>query len=213
MSRFLLNRRYFVIAIVVGLVAYFATGPFVARHLTRALIGWDAGVATFLYLEYILMRYADEAEIKRRIIQQDKGGDYVLVAAITASILSITALVLELSDAEGHRGTGLRIALCVGTIVLSWFFAQIVFALRYAHEYYLEKDGGRRGGLDFGACGEPDFRDFLHFSIVIAATSQTADIAFTSKEMRRIGTIHTLVAFGFNTAILATMVNVAAGIF
>lgn len=213
MFRFLLNRRYFVIAIVVGLAAYFATGPFVARHLTRALIGWDTGVATFLYLEYILMRYADEAEIKCRIIQQDKGRDYVLVAAIIASILSIAALVLELSDAEGHRGTGLRVALCVGTIALSWFFAQIVFALRYAHEYYIEKDGGRSGGLDFGACGEPDFRDFLHFSIVIAATSQTADISFTSKEMRRIGTIHTLVAFGFNTAILATMVNVAAGIF
>ena len=31
--------------------------------------------------------------------------------------------------------------------------------------------------------------------------------------MRRIGTLHTLVAFGFNTAILATMINLAAGLF
>lgn len=213
MFRLLLSRRYLVIAIVVGLAAYIATGPFVSRHITSALIAWDIGVVTFLCLEYMLMRYADEAEIKRRIIQQAKGSDYVLVAAIIASILSIAALVLELLDARGHRGSGLHVALGVGTIVLTWFFMQIVFALRYAQEYYLEKQGGRNGGLNFGVCGEPDYRDFVHFSIVVGATSQTADISFTSKEMRRIGTIHTLVAFGFNTAILATMINVAAGRF
>jgi uncharacterized membrane protein len=52
----------------------------------------------------------------------------------------------------------------------------------------------------------------VHFAIVIGATSQTADIAFTSRAMRRIGTLHTLVAFAFNTAILATMINLAANL-
>jgi uncharacterized membrane protein len=32
-------------------------------------------------------------------------------------------------------------------------------------------------------------------------------------EMRRVSTLHTLVAFGFNTAILATMINLAANLF
>ena len=53
----------------------------------------------------------------------------------------------------------------------------------------------------------------MHFALVLGATSQTADISFTSREMRRIGTWHTLIAFGFNTAILATMINLAAGLF
>ena len=60
---------------------------------------------------------------------------------------------------------------------------------------------------------EPDYWDFVHFAIVLGATSQTADITFSSKEMRRLGTLHTLVAFGFNTAILATMINLAASFF
>ena len=88
----------------------------------------------------------------------------------------------------------------MATVVLSWLFVQIVFALHYAHVYYLEETEGRpKGGLEFGECGEPDYWDFVHFSLVLGATSQTADITFSTKEMRRIGTLHTLVAFGFNT--------------
>jgi uncharacterized membrane protein len=48
---------------------------------------------------------------------------------------------------------------------------------------------------------------------VIGATSQTADIVFKSREMRRVSTFHSLIAFAFNTAILATMINLAANLF
>ena len=48
---------------------------------------------------------------------------------------------------------------------------------------------------------------------MIGATSQTADIVFKSKQMRRVGTLHSIIAFGFNTAILATMINLAASLF
>ena len=87
--------------------------------------------------------------------------------------------------------------------------------MHYAHVYYMAEDGtqGHQGGLDFGyGDDEPDYWDFAHFAIVIGATSQPADIVFKPKEMRRVGTLHSLVAFGFNTAILATMINLAANI-
>ena len=126
----------------------------------------------------------------------------------------IGAIVAELTAAKDHPGAEWRVMLAAGTVVLSWLFVQIVFAMHYAHVYYMEEDNGRpKGGLEFGECGEPDYWDFVHFSIVLGATSQTADITFSSKETRRIGTLHTLVAFGFNTAILATMINLAAGLF
>jgi uncharacterized membrane protein len=106
------------------------------------------------------------------------------------------------------------VTLAAVTVVLSWLFVQIVFALHYAHIYYLEEEAGRpTGGLAFGECGEPDYWDFVHFALVLGATSQTADIGFTTRRMRRIGTLHTLIAFGFNTAILATMINLAASLF
>jgi uncharacterized membrane protein len=207
------RRPYLVTALVAGVAAFFVSGPFIARYITQALIGWDTAIVTFICLTYYFLRDADVPEIKRMLAEQ-KRGDYLLSAAIVASILSITALIIELHDATKTRGAGLRVALSAGTIVLSWFFMQVVFALRYAREYYLEQETGvSNGGLEFGPAGEPDYRDFLHFSLVLGATSQTADICFTSKPMRRIGTLHTLVAFGFNTAILATMINVAGSLF
>jgi uncharacterized membrane protein len=134
---------------------------------------------------------------------------------LVAAIASVVALGMELSAAKGQPGAQLRVALAAGTVVLSWLFVQFTYAMHYAHVYYMAKDGsrGHQGGLDFGyGDEEPDYWDFVHFAIVIGATSQTADIVFKSKEMRRVGTLHSLVAFGFNTAILATMINLAANI-
>ena len=209
-----LSRPYLLTAIAFGVIIYFASAPWIARDITRALIGWDGGVILFLFLMFFFMSNGDAAVMKRRALAHDEGGHLILLLTIIASIAGVGAIVAELSAAKDQPGAGWRVALAAGTVVLSWLFVQIVFAMHYAHVYYLEEEEGQpKGGLEFGACGEPDYWDFVHFSIVLGATSQTADITFSSKEMRRIGTLHTLVAFGFNTAILATMINLAAGLF
>ena len=59
----------------------------------------------------------------------------------------------------------------------------------------------------------PDYWDFLHFSIVIGVAAQTADIAFTDRRLRRLGTAHSLIAFVFNTLIVALTINLVAGLF
>jgi uncharacterized membrane protein len=210
----LTNRPYLLVAIAVGIVLYFASAPWLTRPVTRALIGWDGGIIVFLALTFLFMRTADLARMKERAIAHDEGGRFILVLTILAAVASVGALVAELSIAKGTPGAEWRVVLAAGTVVLSWTFVQIVFAMHYAHVYYLEEEEGRpKGGLEFGECGEPDYWDFVHFALVLGATSQTADITFSTKEMRRIGTLHTLVAFGFNTAILATMINLAAALF
>ncbi|MBV8798619.1 MAG: DUF1345 domain-containing protein [Alphaproteobacteria bacterium] len=208
------HRPYLLSGIGVGLALYLASVFWHVRPITRGLIAWDAGVTVFLLLSLLFMRDVDLARMKRRACEHDEGGNLIFLLTILAAVASVAALIAELSQAKGQSGATLRVALAAGTVVLSWLFVQIVFALHYAHVYYAaEETGEPRGGLEFGACGEPDYWDFVHFSIVLGATSQTADIGFTSKRMRRIGTLHTLVAFGFNTAILATMINLAAALF
>jgi len=207
-----LSRPFLLTAIVLGVALYFTSAPWATSQITRVLIGWNGGVVIFLLMLFFLfMRNTDVATIKRRAITHDEGGRFILVLTILASMASVGALVAELSLAKDHPGQDWRVGLAAATVILSWLFVQIVFAMHYAHLYYLEEEEGLpKGGLEFGQCGEPDYWDFFHFSIVMGATSQTADITFTSKEMRRVGTLHTLVAFGFNTAILATMINLAA---
>ena len=105
-------------------------------------------------------------------------------------------------------------ALVFATVAASWFMVQLIFALHYAHEYYAQGERGQdAGGLDFPGGEPPDYWDFLHFSIVIGVASQTADIAFTSKSLRRVGTVHGITAFVFNTVVLALTINLLAGLF
>ncbi|HSC60772.1 MAG TPA: DUF1345 domain-containing protein [Rhizomicrobium sp.] len=205
-------RPYLLSAIGLGIALYFASGLWIMRDITRLLIGWDGGVILFLFLMFFLfMRGQDTEQMKRRAIEHDEGGQFILLIAVLASVASVGALIAELSVAKDHPDGGFRLALAALTVVLSWLFVQIVFAAHYAHEYYLaEENGAPKGGLEFGVAGEPDYWDFVHFAVVLGTASQTADIVFTSKQMRRIGTVHTIVAFAFNTAILATMINLAA---
>ena len=83
-----------------------------------------------------------------------------------------------------------------------------MFALHYAHEFY-DETAGR--GMSFpGGDPHPDYLDFVYFSFVIGMTSQVSDVAITSKLIRRTATVHGVVSFLFNAALLALTVNIAA---
>lgn len=45
------------------------------------------------------------------------------------------------------------------------------------------------------------------------AFTQTADVSFTSRLMRRTGTVHCVLAFFFNTTLVALTINIASGLF
>jgi uncharacterized membrane protein len=97
------------------------------------------------------------------------------------------------------------------TIFSSWSFVHTSFAPHYAHEYYGEGANQRRGGLNFpGEEGEPDYWDFLYFAANLGATGQTSDVTITSRGIRRVALAHTILAFLFNTTILALAVNIGA---
>ena len=102
-------------------------------------------------------------------------------------------------------------ALTVATVALSWTFTHIVFTLHYANVYYKPDEDGP-GGLAFPGHRPPDYRDFLYYAFVIGCACQTGDVATLSHAMRRLTLLHGIVAFAFNTAILALMINVGASL-
>jgi uncharacterized membrane protein len=104
------------------------------------------------------------------------------------------------------------------TIATGWTFIHLTFALHYAHEYASEHrrrpelDDKIRGGLQFPDTTTPDYSDFLYFSFIIGVACQTADVALSSPMMRRIALAHGVVAFFYNTIIVALTINIAAGL-
>lgn len=200
----------------VGIFTFLLGAMWIPSPITRALIGWDLGVVVFLILTLQSMVDADHERMRKRAIEHDEGKHFILLLAIFAAVASVAAICAELATAKGQTGPMeiLRVGLGAGTIALSWAFVQIIFAMHYAHEYYLASDGGaHREGLDFPGDEPPDYWDFVHFAVIIGATAQTADVTIVSKSLRRVSTVHSLISFAFNTAILALMINLAAGLF
>ncbi|MBP7395112.1 MAG: DUF1345 domain-containing protein, partial [Zoogloea sp.] len=71
---------------------------------------------------------------------------------------------------------------------------------------------GGNGGLQFPGETDPDYGDFLYFAAVIGTSGQTADVSFASRPMRRIGLLHCVLAYAFNTTLLALTINIASGL-
>jgi len=182
--------------------------PGEARLATRLIIGWDAGVAIYLMLAFQSMANADVARIRRRAALLDEDRRVFLVLTAGAALASLGAIVVQLSAKEtGHQPAYLGLALA--TIALSWTFTHTIFALHYAHEFYIEARG-EGGGLAFPGKDQPDYWDFLYFSLVIGMTSQVSDVAVTAKSIRRTVAVHGMLSFFFNATLLALMVNIAA---
>ena len=176
---------------------------------TRLLVGWDTGVVLYLVLVYSLIARASVEHIRVHAAREDEGRFAILLLTVFAALASLGAILAELSTSQGAERTPGQLALAAITIVLSWAFTHTIFALNYAHDFYGEH-GGKKSGLAFPNEKKPDYWDFIYFSFVIGMTCQVSDVAVASKPIRRTVSAHGIVAFFFNAALIALMVNIAA---
>ncbi len=194
--------------------------PMGLEPTTRAPIAWDAGCLTFIALVLASFRNGDPVSIRAVAARMDEGQGLILGLVLLLAIASLAAVAVELAAAKDAHGLAkaVRVGLSFGTVACSWLVVQLIFALHYAHEYYAPDDDDdpstqEQGGLGFPGGTLPDYWDFLHFAVVIGVASQTADITFTAQRLRRIGTVHSIVSFAFNAAILGLTINIVAGLF
>jgi uncharacterized membrane protein len=194
------------LSIAIGVVAFLLL-PASLRLVTRLLIGWDIFATLYLVLVYALVLRSGLVHIKRNAVLQDDGRFLILLVTALGAFASLAAIVFELG--ASHRSAP-GLILATVTIALSWAAVHTVFSLHYAHEYYR---GAKPGGLQFPNRDEhldADYWDFVYFSFVIGMTAQVSDVGITDKMIRRTATVHGIISFIFNTALLALMVNIAA---
>lgn len=147
--------------------------------------------------------------MRHRAEIEDEGRIGVLVLSAAAALASLGAIVILLVSSHAGLGGLWRLGLATVTNLLSWAFINIIFAFHYAHEYYSVR-AGKTPPLKFPNDAAPDYWDFVYFSFVVGMTSQVSDVAISSKAIRRTVAGHGIVAFLFNAALLALMVNIAA---
>jgi uncharacterized membrane protein len=209
------NRYPHFIAFIAVLLAGSAALMAVTTPARALLGGFDAGSLLFLLL--LGRRFADgtPASMRRRAAANEPDHATLTSVALVVVAVVTTAVGVELSGGPAHDGGAVGLAAL--TLLLAWAFANSLFALHYAHVYYLGgtdapgKPRKDRGGLDFpGGEATPDYWDFTYFAFVLGMTFQVSDVVITARPMRRLALVHALLAFVFNIAVVALSVNLVA---
>lgn len=172
------------------------------------LLAFDAGALVFLVSMWVLFNTATPQSMRHQARLQDAGRWGILWSAVALTAVVVVALGSELRAATG--GGVAPIVLAGGSIVLSWLFMNVMFALHYAHGFYGDY-GVQHQGLDFPGKADPDYWDFAYFAIVIGMTFQVSDVQISSRALRRTALLHGVIAFFFNVFIIAVTVNIVAG--
>jgi uncharacterized membrane protein len=194
----------FLAFLVIFAVAFAAS--FGALGWQRALMtGFDIAAAFFLLAITPILRASGAATMKQHAEENDANRAVLLVITGVTMIAILTAVFSELSV---KSGSGPPKGLIVGTLALAWLFSNMIYALHYAHVFYVE---GSKGGLKFSGTGTPDYSDFVYFAFTLGMTFQTSDTAVETRHMRQIVTVHSLLAFVFNIGVLAFTINVLGG--
>lgn len=171
--------------------------------------GFDIAALAFMGAVVPLID-ADAESMRRKAAANDANREMMLLLTGIVTLVVLVAVGVAISQHGGPDG--LSIALLLGTLLIAWLFSNLVYAMHYAHAFYLRGRGGKdSGGLDFPAADEPLYWDFLYFAFTLGMTFQTSDVSITATAMRRIVLFHCLAAFIFNLGILAFTINVLGG--
>lgn len=184
------------------------------KTVTRLILGWNTFAIIYLALAAHMVFNADHEKMRSRAQQQDEGRKTILALVVMAALATLGAIVAELGVVKDLQGwlRSAHIALAALTIATSWAFTHVMFALHYAHDFYVAKARGEPLGLEFPGTDMPDYGDFLYFACIIGTSGQTADVSFTTSAMRRTGLLHCVLAFFFNTTLVALTINIASGL-
>jgi uncharacterized membrane protein len=210
------HHRFFASCVLAALAFLGLHGHSMAVQVVAA---WDVFAFATVALALVVMVAKDPYEVRRNARLQDASQTFLFVVVISGATASLFAVFILLGAAKNltlAHGLPSHVALAVGAVVQSWALVHTLFALRYAHLYYVDAHKVKRddvqGGLIFPEDKAPDYFDFLYFSFIIGMTCQVSDVQISHKRLRRLATVHGLIAFAFNTAILALFVNIVAGL-
>ena len=207
--------RIFIAAAAAVAVGVYLPSDLASHTVTRLLVAWNVGTCFYVLLAAIMMVRSSQHHMRRRAQIQDDGQLVILILVVVSAIASLVAIAAELSVVKDMHGL-LKIehvTLAGLTVLSSWAFIQTMFALHYAHDYYAALSKNHPAGIQFPGEESPDYGDFFYFAAVIGTSGQTADVSFTSKPMRRIGALHCILAYLFNTTVLALLINIGASMF
>ncbi|MEQ3550069.1 DUF1345 domain-containing protein [Pseudonocardia nematodicida] len=181
----------------------------------RVLVAWNVFAVVYLLLTWLTYRRRDPAELRalgvasreRRLAERlSLASSPEELPQLGATIALIAAVFVLPRYAMLDVPPGWTLGICIVAIVSCWLTMQVGFTIAYIGRH------AERGGLVFPGDDELRLVDYLYFSVGIGATFGTTDVTVTTREMRRTVLTHSVLAFVFNTLILAATVSIVSGV-
>ena len=178
--------------------------------LVQVLAGYDIYAACYLLLTWLAYRRREPSALRAIALasRRRRLADRLLASrpehlSQGAAAIALIAAVIAMPQAR-LLGTSpaLVLGICVFAVLSCWLTLQIGFAITYLGLYVEE------GGLTFPGDDEPGMVDFLYFAGAVGTTFGTTDVLVTQRRVRRQVLIHGVLAFFFNTLVLAVAVTI-----
>jgi uncharacterized membrane protein len=195
----------FCVAVIVG-----AGAALIGWARATPLIGWDTLAVVYGGWLWFTIWRLDPARTEAEAKREDPGRDLtdlVLLCAAAASLVAVGVILFGASSAS-ELVRYMRAGLAFVSVFVSWTIVHTVYTMRYARLYY----SGTPGGIDFNGSGPPDYADFAYLAFTIGMTFQVSDTAISSREIRRAALRHAWLSFPLDAVIIATCVNLVAGL-
>ena len=203
------------ICIIIAIIVYFIVKIQNLDELTHLMIGWNVFSLCMIIMSWITFSITTSQQIREQARVQDSSRVLIFVIVLISTFASFLAvLLLIVAKKEFTNAEGFHLTIAIAGMILSWILIHTIFTLRYAHIFYGDDEGKpetHAAGLEFPDDKKPDYLDFAYFSFVLGMTFQVSDVQVTSKRLRRLVMLHGILAFGYNTIMIALTINLIAG--
>jgi uncharacterized membrane protein len=197
-----------VVAATAGVVAAAVTA-IAWRVAVAPSLGWTVAAGIYVLWNLLLLGPMDAGQTAAHATREDPSRRVAHLLVLLASVASLLAVgVLLARGASGGTAQDVTDALAVCCVAASWLLVHTVFMLRYARMYY----GDPVGGIDFNQHEPPRYLDFAYLAFTLGMTYQVSDTDLQTTELRATALAHSLLSFLFGAVVLATTVNLVAGL-
>jgi uncharacterized membrane protein len=174
------------------------------------LVGWDVFALTYIAWVSLTAYRLHRDTTAGLAASEDPDRLAIDVLMLLACLASLGGVGWGLVQAGKSHGEVefIHVVAAILSVVLSWALVHTIFTLRYARLYYRTP----KGGIDFNSDEDPTYSDFAYFAYTIGMTFQVSDTSITSTLIRRAALRHALLSYLFGTVIVATTINLVAGL-
>jgi uncharacterized membrane protein len=197
------------VAGVVGVVVGVVVGIVAAWHYAPAA-GWTAAAAVLVGWTWLVIAPMGAEQTRAHATREDPTRALTDLIVLVASVASLAGVVYLLAAGSSEHGAAEAIGAGLGILSVAgaWAIVHTVFTLRYALLYYSDSPGG----IDFNQSERPEYVDFAYLAFTLGMTYQVSDTDLQTRSIRATALRHGLLSYLLGAVVLATVINLVAGL-